>query len=235
MSRIYLSLLPILPCGNWNLIASLKIDSLNTLWAASLCQLKTKNTWCPYCAGKARLTIEHMHELAHSRGGKCLSDNYVNSKTKLIWQCALGHIWKAIPLSIKNHGTWCNECNGNNIYTIKDMQQLARKKGGECLSTEYKGNKSKLIWKCKCGYIWETAPSCIISGRWCHRCGGSLRLTIQDMHMLAESNGGRLLSDKYINARKKLLWECQIGHQFFAVPDKIKNLKRWCRECKNNN
>ncbi|PKP58873.1 MAG: hypothetical protein CVT88_06570 [Candidatus Altiarchaeales archaeon HGW-Altiarchaeales-1] len=43
--------------------------------------------WCPYCAGNAKLTIEDMQELAKNNGGKCLSTEYINTRTKLKWQC----------------------------------------------------------------------------------------------------------------------------------------------------
>ena len=39
------------------------------------------------------IAIERMRELAAAKGGKCLSDVYVNSASKLQWQCARGHTW----------------------------------------------------------------------------------------------------------------------------------------------
>mgnify|MGYP001607214370 CR=1 FL=1 len=59
---------------------------------------------------KIKLTIQQMHELAASKGGKYLSDVYVNIYTKLLWQCAEGHQWKASPYHIKNNNGWCPEC-----------------------------------------------------------------------------------------------------------------------------
>jgi len=44
-----------------------------------------------------KLTIKEMQEIAESRGGKCLSKEYVNNYTKLKWQCDEGHTWKATP------------------------------------------------------------------------------------------------------------------------------------------
>ena len=58
----------------------------------------------------AKLTIEEMRELAESRGGKCLSEKYVNACTKLHWQCAKGHEWEATPGNVKNAHTWCPVC-----------------------------------------------------------------------------------------------------------------------------
>lgn len=50
-----------------------------------------------------------MQEIAKRKNGKCLSKKYINSQTKLTWQCREGHIWKAIPNNIKN-GKWCPYC-----------------------------------------------------------------------------------------------------------------------------
>ncbi len=66
--------------------------------------------WCPHCAKVVRLNIELMQKIAEERGGKCLSREYINATTKLEWQCARGHIWKAKPDKVKNQGTWCREC-----------------------------------------------------------------------------------------------------------------------------
>jgi len=49
-------------------------------------------------------------KIAESKGGKCLSDVYVNSGEKLLFECQNKHQWKAIPDNIKNKGTWCPIC-----------------------------------------------------------------------------------------------------------------------------
>jgi hypothetical protein len=66
--------------------------------------------WCPTCSRCARGTIEKMHALAAKRGGKCLSTEYVNNHTKLLWQCGEGHeTWLAKPNDIQT-GYWCPTC-----------------------------------------------------------------------------------------------------------------------------
>ncbi|MET3135138.1 putative phosphodiesterase [Oxalobacteraceae bacterium GrIS 1.11] len=52
-----------------------------------------------------KLTIEEMRAIAEERDGLCLSDTYVNGHTHLLWECAMGHQWHAIPGSVKR-GTW---------------------------------------------------------------------------------------------------------------------------------
>jgi hypothetical protein len=70
---------------------------------------------------RKKLTIEEMRSIAEERGGKCLSDVYVSANKKLLWECAEGHKWEAVPNSIKI-GTWCPHCarmikKGNNKAT----------------------------------------------------------------------------------------------------------------------
>ena len=54
--------------------------------------------------------IKDMHILAKKHNGKCLSKYYKNNRTKLIWQCSEGHIWRTKPSSIKS-GSWCKKCS----------------------------------------------------------------------------------------------------------------------------
>jgi hypothetical protein len=74
-------------------------------------------TWCPFCANKAKGSIETCQELAKKHDGKCLSTKYINARTKLIWECSKGHQWLAAPTKIKTGagmrtGTWCPVCAG---------------------------------------------------------------------------------------------------------------------------
>ena len=85
-------------------------------WATTPQSVKNAGTWCPECAransgATQRLTIEEMHKIAKSRRGKCLSKKYVNSKSKLKWECSRGHQWDTAPINIRQ-GTWCPKCRG---------------------------------------------------------------------------------------------------------------------------
>lgn len=109
--------------------------------------------------------LEFYKALAQNRGGECLSDNYSNTKTKLSWRCAKGHEWEALPTNIKR-GHWCQICGNHRqgrekAKTIESAQELARTKGGECLSSEYVNNRTKLLWRCADGHEWQAIPASI--------------------------------------------------------------------------
>jgi hypothetical protein len=190
------------------------------IWEAVPSSVAT-GTWCPVCGRNKsndanKLTIEEMQSIAQKRKGKCLSKKYVDSKSKLKWQCEKGHVWEATPSHV-NNGTWCPVCAGRH-QDIRDMHKLAETREGKCLSSKHINNKTKLTWQCEKGHIWEATPHNIKTGHWCPVCGGSKKLNIVDMQRMAEDLGGKCISTKYVNARTKLRWQCQEGHIWEAVP-----------------
>jgi len=187
-------------------------------------------TWCPVCGGTQKLTIEDMRHLARKKGGNCLSRKYINGKTKLLWECAKGHQWKAIPNNVKEHGRWCPYCGGSLKLTIEEMRKIAMERGGKCLSNEYINNRSKLLWECKECHQWEAIPNSIKRGTWCPKCNKKEKLTIEEMGQLAKKKGGTYLSKIYVDSGSKLLWKCYYGHEWEASPEKVK-AGTWCPIC----
>ena len=182
-----------------------------------------------------KLTIEEMREIARNRRGKCLSKKYIDTNTKLKWECERGHTWEAKPGNIKNKGSWCPECLK---VGIKEFHRIAEEQGGKCLSTQYVNNYTKLKFQCSEGHQWEATPSNIMRGTWCYRClhkriTDNKRLSIQEMKELAIAKGGKCLSTKYTNNYTPLEWECENGHRWKA---KGKSIKRgnWCKKCAMN-
>jgi len=175
-----------------------------------------------------KLTIQAMQELAESRGGKCLSDVYVNANSKLTWRCAKGHQWTATPGNVQS-GSWCPICAGFG-KTIEDVRHLAAERGGECLSPAFIGARTPLLWQCVEGHRWKATPDNIRRGEWCPFCARRVKLTIQEMQRLAESGGGKCLSDTYVTSGTPLLWECREGHRWKARPNSVKK-GTWCPVC----
>ena len=169
-----------------------------------------------------------MKAYARGKGGKCLSTSYINSKTKLKWQCSKGHIWDTIP-NIIQQGKWCPTCGGRKKLTLSEIQNLATKKGGSCLSKAYVNANTKMRWKCKNDHIWDTPPINIIHGSWCPRCAIK-KYTIVEINKLVESKGGLCISQQYTDSLTKLEWQCKEGHKWKALLYNIKN-GGWCPIC----
>jgi hypothetical protein len=144
-----------------------------------------------------------MNALAREKGGLCLSSQYINNRTKLKWQCKEGHVWESRPSDIQS-GYWCRKCGlvlaaNKRRASIEDMKELARKKGGNCISENYINSQTKLKWQCKEDHVWEAKPNCISRGQWCPYCSKNVKLTIEKMQSLAQERGGECLSNEYIN------------------------------------
>ena len=80
------------------------------IWETTLNTVKNGKCWCPYCAQCVSLGLEKCKEIAQQRGGECLSTEYKNINTKMLWKCKKGHTWEARFNNIKNYGGWCPYC-----------------------------------------------------------------------------------------------------------------------------
>lgn len=80
------------------------------IWEAVFGEVK-KGSWCPECAWqKRRCSIEECNQIAAKNFGKCLSKKCLGIKSKLLWKCEIGHIWKATLGNIKFNNSWCPDC-----------------------------------------------------------------------------------------------------------------------------
>jgi hypothetical protein len=192
--------------------------------------------WCPICAGRNPY-IEDMNALASKRGGKLITSCIPNSATKIEWECAAGHRWFATPTDVKR-GRWCPKCKYDQVSarfkgSLQNMQDIAKDRGGLCLSNLYRDSQQKLLWQCRDGHKWEAIPQAITRGQWCPQCAGSLPLTLEVAQKVARDKGGKCLSTSYRNNSTSMLWECELGHQWEATVNNVTHLTHptWCPEC----
>jgi hypothetical protein len=67
--------------------------------------------WCPQCSyNKKKNTLKECIDHATTKGGKCLSAEYVNNKSDMLWECKKKHTWTARYSNIKQGG-WCPRCS----------------------------------------------------------------------------------------------------------------------------
>ena len=69
-----------------------------------------------------------MRDYAKSKRGQCLSENYLNSKTHLTWQCEKGHIWDATTANILK-GRWCPKCSGRKKLSLDLFKNISKERG----------------------------------------------------------------------------------------------------------
>jgi len=106
---------------------------------------------CPFCAGNIKLTYEYVKYFIESKGYQLLSDTYINSKTKLLIKCPIGHEYNVLFLHFKN-GIRCPVCYGNKKLTYEYVKSYIEKEGYQLLSKKYKNNSTELLLKCPEGH-----------------------------------------------------------------------------------
>jgi len=140
---------------------------------------------------------------------------------------------KNLNLTVVNSNTELDfeECKLYGTDHLNTLKELAKSRGGACLSVVYLGAHTPLKWQCKEGHTWDAAPNEIKHGTWCATCNHVKELTIEDMYLLAEEREGKCLSTVYVNSGTKLKWLCKNGHDWNATPENIKYNHSWCPHC----
>jgi len=82
-----------------------------------------------------------------------------------------------------------------------------------------------------CGYEWSTTYNCIQQGTGCPKCGGTLKLTYEEVKAFIETKGITLLSNEYENANAHLDLKCDVcGFEWQAVYGSIQQ-DHGCPKC----
>jgi hypothetical protein len=117
-----------------------------------------------------KLTIDEIQRDAARRGGRCLSESYVDSLTLMEWECAEGHRWRAVAHAIRQ-GHWCKRCADERLrHPQRTVHEIAAMRGGKCLAERYTNSQAKLDWECPHGHRWQASLNSVKQGSWCPQC-----------------------------------------------------------------
>lgn len=109
------------------------------------------------------------------------------------------HMWYSHIKKIKNFKV-CQICKNENKMTIKKIKEIAKKRGGKCLSKKYKGVKFHLRWKCYLGHRWSASLKNVFkNGTWCPKCN------INIGEEITRNIFNILFKDKFIKIRPSFL------------------------------
>lgn len=128
---------------------------------------------------------------------------------------------------------------GGKLDGLRIAREIARDRGGECLSTEYIGANEKMSWRCGENHEWRAMLYHIKNSKsWCPACANSkkskkyrLKDGLSIANKIAENKGGACLSNEYISRNIKMKWKCKYNHIWYARLADIKNKNSWCLEC----
>ena len=161
--------------------------------------------------------LRELRRIARTRGGRLLTKEYANGRTKMLWRCEARHEWLATPENIKQ-GSWCRRCyfkrRGEELrgdITIQRARAKAHK--GLCLSRIYIDAHTMLKWKCLWGHMFFMTPANVSQGKWCPICRrreGALKrkATVKEIRKLAKDHNAKLLSKSYEHIDAPLDWQC---------------------------
>jgi len=168
----------------------------------------------------------HMHKYDYSQV------EYKRNDVHIMISCRYHGQFKILPTNHLSHKNGCAVCSNHVPLTLKECQDVAESRGGECLSTEYKTMSDKMHWRCKNGHEWWAKFRDIKhSTSWCARCARCAKLTIEDCVEFGKSIGYQCVSTQYVNVKTKLDWICDNGDEFSACLANMKTLGSRCPKC----
>lgn len=127
----------------------------------------------------SHITIDMIRRRAADLGLECLDESYPgNFYTQMEFVCikeghSLKQSWNQLKVTTRKG---CYECHNTKSrtdapkYNIEYIQNIARERGGRCLSMEYNSRKS-LTWKCREGHVFQNNfYNILYQGSWCSKC-----------------------------------------------------------------
>jgi hypothetical protein len=113
--------------------------------------------------------------------------------------------------------------------SYEEVRVFFEKSGCILLSTEYKNNKQKLEFQCKCGNKDFKIYKEFKKHPFCSECN-QFKISIDDVRNYIESYNCKLLSNEYKNNRQILKLQCHCGDYFEKSYDNFRNHPQ-CKKC----
>lgn len=203
-------------------------------WFATTRNRVVRNDGCPFCSGLYAIPGETDLATTHPEIAKQLVDTSLgtilkaNSHRKVAWKCEKGHIWTTSVVT-RVAGNGCPFCSGRlAIPGETDLAtthpELAAQLVDQTLAITLKaGSDKKVEWQCEYGHMWITSVSNRVKGRGCPWCAGKYGKVEDNTLAGTYPKLAMQLVDKSLatklkpQSNKKVEWECEHGHRWFAA------------------
>lgn len=192
---------------------------------------------CPVCFNEQqrgqyrKLNYDFVKKQISEEGYHLLSNEYINSDTKMTVKCDNNHIYQTSYHNFKL-GYRCPYCAGKLTYDI--IKDNIESEGYKLLSKVYKNTSSYLVVQCSHGHIYKTTYSNFQRGSRCLQCVVNRRrkeYSVIKKHF--DSIGYKLISTVYHNNHSKLIVECDKGHVYEVDYNHFQQGRR-CPKCSNS-
>lgn len=169
----------------------------------------------------------------------------IRSRTQqLLATCSSGHRFSITPHAIIYSGSWCRRCrnganNAKKRWTNEELQKIADKFSGRCLTAKYLHAHQKLEWVCGRGHLFKRSISVLKTKPECPECRKRSEKDEvsekhqQDVSLVCSGHGGRCI--RIIPPGKRRHWyarvACSEGHEWEASCYALTKQKSWCQQC----
>lgn len=181
-------------------------------------------------------TRERLDTLIEMKGGKRLSETGDSVDEKIDVECQNGHIWRVKPASLLYSKSWCKQCKVDERRRGKEeIEEMARERGGECLSASYTNVQTQIRWRCAQGHEFALATRSVLQGSWCPECRRNgkktpYRQAFKGVVAMVEGKGGAHIGSA-TKITEKTRWRCAQGHEFEATGRMLETRRHLCPEC----
>lgn len=178
---------------------------------------------------------------------KLISEEYVNSRTPLLFQCQCGNKFERTYEKFQRGRFKCEDCSMKGVketlrYDIEYIKSEIEKTGCKYISGEYENNKSKLYLQCKCGNKFYKSWGKFMSGQnRCSDCGKELVRESKRKYYLENakeilSQYGYTMVGNFIDGATKVKCICNRGHECNIVLSAlISSRHTGCIQCQREN
>lgn len=147
-------------------------------WEEEYRNVVSRDLWCPKCRDKhtPEEYLELAKKYAQSKGGKCLSTEYVDIRSNMIWECSQHGTWESDYDNIVKRNRWCPTCfrEKQRKQCLDKAHKYAKDLGGICLTNTYNDLNDNFTWKCHKSEhkAWKSKYNNVIGQKtWCPECG----------------------------------------------------------------
>ena len=179
-----------------------------------------------------------MIDISNSKGFNLLNNNqiYINNKQMFDFIDNEGYLYRSNynNISRKNCLDRFGKHNPYNIYNIRNYINIKEIKS-TLLSESCDGTKDFVEIKCKCVNVYKTKLEEFLYNNKtsCNKCSHKDRWNINKIKDYLSDNNINLIliSEKYINTDKLLLWKCKCGIEFKRSFHHISSGYNMCTSC----
>lgn len=157
-----------------------------------------------------RHTYKYVRDYFAGQGCELLEDKYANSLTKMSYKCSCGNI-SGITFGNFQAGKRCMECSGNKKFTFEYVFSFFKDRDCELLEIEYKGIKTPMKYKCKCGSVDKIRFDDFKRGSFCHNCSIEKRAGVNHYNYNPNlTDEERVMNKTRINEPRYKMWRTKI-------------------------